>query len=141
MLRTWSNTMNTLLALQNAVEHARNADYFGTSTTSKGGYPLINFFEKDGNYVAVAELPGIDKNNIKIEVKDNFLRLAGERSIDYGKDISRHRIEREPYRFDRTVKLPFQVDRDQIKAEYNNGLLAISLPRAEADKPKQITIN
>ncbi|MGK5095099.1 Hsp20/alpha crystallin family protein [Deltaproteobacteria bacterium TL4] len=141
MWTSLSSTLDTLLALQDAMERAGRTEYFGSSTTSAGGYPLVNIFDKDGDYVVVAELPGIKKEDLNLEVKENLLRLAGERKIEYGKEVSGHRIERRPYRFDRTLKLPFRVDQNKIRAEYNNGLLAISLPRAESDKPKQIAIN
>lgn len=141
MWRSLSNTLDTLLTLQKAMDQAKNAEYFGTSTTSSGGHPPINIFEKEGVYMVLAELPGLQKEDIKVEIKENLLRIAGMRKTDYGKDISRHRMERRAYSFDRSLKLPFRVDPKQIKAEYENGLLAISLPQAEADKPKQIAIN
>jgi len=64
-------------------------------------------------------------------------------TIDRGKipeNISYHRIERNSSKFDRTLKLPINVEADQIKAEYKEGVLVIFLPRAEADKPRRITI-
>jgi HSP20 family protein len=68
------------------------------------------------------------------------LRLAGERILNYGENISYHRIERNSSKFDRTLKLPINVASDKVEAKYTDGILMISLPRAEADKPQQITI-
>ena len=141
MWRSFSSAFDTLLALQESMEHAMHEDYFGVNTTSRGVYPPFNIFEKGENLVLVAELPGYQKESLNLEVKGNLLRIAGERNLDYGKDVSRHRIERRSNRFDRSLKLPFRVEAEQIKAEYNNGLLVLSLPRAESDKPKQIAIN
>lgn len=90
--------------------------------------------------VLVAELPGVKKEDVNIEVKGNTVRLAGERIIEYGENVSYHRVERNSYKFDRTLRLPFNVESDKVKAEYKDGLLVISLSRAELDKPKQITI-
>lgn len=136
-----TGTLNALLTLQDAMEHARGTNYFGSSTTSAGGYPAVNILEKDDDYVAIAELPGIRKEDLNLEVKQDLLRISGERKVDYGSDCSCHRLERRSLKFDRTLKLPFQVDSDKINAEYNDGILAVLLPRAESDKPRKITIN
>lgn len=132
---------DALMELQEALEQTKSTDYFGNGTASAGGTPPINFFEKGGDFLAVAELPGVKKEDLKIEIKKDLLRIAGERQIHYGGEMSSHRTERRSFRFDRTVKLPFMVHEDQVKAEYKDGLLAISLPRAESDKPKKIEIN
>lgn len=75
-----------------------------------------------------------------MQVKGNTVRIAGERVINYGEKISYHRIERNSSKFDRTLKLPISVEADKVKAEYKDGILVISLPRAEADKPRRIAI-
>lgn len=135
-----SNTFDTLLALQEAMDDALDTGYFEGMTTSTGAYPPINIFEKNGDLVLVAELPGIKKEDLQLHVKENTLRLAGERVLNYGENISYHRIERNSSKFDRTLKLPINVASEQVKAEYNDGILVVSLPRAEADKPRQVTI-
>jgi HSP20 family protein len=135
-----SNTFDTLLALQEAMDDALNTGYFEGMTTSRGAYPSINIFEKNGDLVLVAELPGIKKEALQLQVKENTLRLAGERILNYGENISYHRIERNSSKFDRTLKLPINVASDKVEAKYTDGILMITLPRAEADKPQQITI-
>lgn len=135
-----SNTLDALLSLQEAMDVAQNTAYFEGATTSTGVFPPVNIFEKGGDLVLVAELPGIKKEDLQLQVKGNTLRLAGERIIDYGENTSYHRIERNSSRFDRTLKLPINIESDQIKAEYKEGILVISLPRTESDKPKQIAI-
>jgi HSP20 family protein len=129
-----------LLGLQEAMDRTFNTGFFDSSTSSRGVYPAINIFEKDGEMVLVAELPGVKKKDLSIEVKGNTVRLAGERNIEYGKNVSYHRVERNSSKFDRTLRLPINVETDKVKAEYKDGLLVLSLPRAEKDKPKQITI-
>ena len=136
-----SNTLDTLLALQNAMEHASDKDFFGSGTASRGVHPLINVFEKEGDLMVVAELAGMRKEDVSIEIKGNQLRISGERKIDYGEGVSRHRIERQSKKFDRSLKLPFNVNADNVHAELQNGLLVLSLPRAESDKPRQIAIS
>jgi HSP20 family protein len=135
-----SSTLDTLLALQDALDVAQDTGYFEGATTNTGVYPPINIFEKGGDLVLVAELPGIKKEDLQLQVKGNSVRLAGERVINYGENISYHRIERNSSKFDRTLKLPINVEADNVKAEYREGILVISLPRAEADKPKRIAI-
>ncbi|MCF6150586.1 MAG: Hsp20/alpha crystallin family protein [Candidatus Kuenenia sp.] len=133
-------TLETLLGLQEALDIARNAGFFESGTASSGVYPPVNIFEKNGDLVLVAELPGVKKNDLNIEVKENILRLSGVRTIDYGKDVSYHRIERNSSKFDRTLRLPFNIESGKVQAEYKDGLLVVSLPRAESDKPKKIAI-
>ncbi len=135
-----SSTLDTLLALQEALDVAQDTGYFEGATTNTGVYPSINIFEKEGDLVLVAELPGIKKEDLQLQVKGNTVRIAGERVINYGEKISYHRIERNSSKFDRTLKLPINVEADQVKAEYKDGILVICLPRAEADKPRRIAI-
>lgn len=141
MFGSLSSALDTLLALQEAVDQAKDADFFGAGTASRGVFPAINIFEKEDDLVLVAELPGVDKKNLILEVKDDILRLAGEREIVYDKNISCHRLERKPMKFDRSVRLRNKIDDEKIQAEYQNGLLVVILPRKESDKPKHIAIN
>lgn len=136
-----SSTLDALLALQQDVDYAKDRNYFGLDTSSNGVFPPVNFFEKDSALVMLAELPGIKKEDITLEIKDNLLRIAGERKVKYSENDSFHRRERRNFKFDRTLKLPFKVDNEQIKAEINDGLLALSLMQKEVDKPHQIKIS
>ncbi|WP_347272921.1 Hsp20/alpha crystallin family protein [Candidatus Kuenenia sp.] len=140
MMMPLSRTLETLLTLQDALEIAQNTDFFDNATTSRGVYPPVNIFEKNRDLVFVVELPGVKKEDLNIEVKGNTLRLSGERSIAYGKKTSYHRIERNAFKFDRTIRLPNKVESDRVKAEYKEGLLVIMLPCAESEKPKKIAI-
>ncbi len=132
--------LETLLGLQEAMDRTFNTGFFDGATTSRGVYPPVNIFENNDDLVLVAELPGVRKEDMNIEVKGNTIRLAGERKIEYGENVSYHRVERNSSKFDRTLKLPYNVEPGKVKAEYKDGLLVISLSRAESDKPKQITI-
>ncbi len=133
-------TLETLLGLQEAMDRTFDTGFFDSTTTSRGVYPPVNIFENNDDLVLVAELPGVKKEDMNIEVKGNTIRLAGERKIKYGENVSYHRVERKSSKFDRTLRLPYNVEPDKVKAEYKDGLLVISLSRAESDKPKQITI-
>lgn len=95
---------------------------------------------KGDDLVAIFELPGVNREDLSIEAKDNRIRIAGRKRADYPEDVSVHRRERVWGVFDRTLVVPIQINPDGIKAEYNDGMLALSLPRAEQDKPRTIRI-
>ena len=88
----------------------------------------------------IAELPGLKKSDIDIQVKGNTIRIAGARSVTYPDKVGVHRRERLAGRFDRAINVPVQIDADRVKAEYRDGILALHLPRAEADKPRSIKL-
>ena len=90
------------------------------------------------------ELPGVDSSSLELETKDNLLRISGTRSqvTDAENDETLHYIrrEREHGPFRRTVRLPFDVEVEAVKAVYRNGLLTVTLPRSEASKPRKIIV-
>ncbi len=88
-----------------------------------------------------AELPGFDSDNINIALENNVVTISGERSAaDYGEEINILRRERRFGKFTRSFKLPFRSDTDNVNANFVNGILTISLPRVEAEKPRQIEV-
>jgi HSP20 family protein len=109
-------------------------------TTSRGPFPPINVFQQGEDILAIVELPGINKSDLQIQVKDNAIRISGRKAVEFPEGVSVHRRERVRGDFDRTLSLPVQLDPDGIKAEYRNGILALFLPRAESDKPRTIAI-
>lgn len=140
MFGRFSNAFDTLLAIQQAVDAAHRNDYFERSTTSRGTYPSLDLFQDGDNVVLTAEIPGVKKEEINIEIKDNLFRISGERNLDYPENASFHRVERRARKFDRTIRLPHKVEIEAVKADYQNGVLKVVLPRAAADKPKQIKV-
>lgn len=132
---------DALLKLQSAMDQAMSNDFFAESTTSRGVFPAINLFRDGEDYVLTAELPGVAKENLHLEVRENLLRISGERAIHYGKDESIHRLERGGTKFDRSIKLPYRVQPNKIKADLRDGVLMLHLERAEEDKPRKISIN
>ena len=136
-----SDPFNALLRLQNALDSHLFADWFGTGTASAGAYPPLNVFQQGENVVVVAEIPGVKKSDLDIQVKNNRVRISGRRSIDYGEGASLHRRERVSGAFNRTIAVPIEVETDQVKAEYRDGILAVHLPRAERDKPRSVAID
>jgi HSP20 family protein len=140
MVTRLSDPFAALLNIQRAFEKSRYSDWLGLSTASRGAFPPVNVFQQGDDLVVIAEMPGVKKEEIEISIKRNQLRIAGKRNIDYGDNISVHRQEREAGTFDRTFTLPLEIEADAVKAEYQDGQLALHLPRAEKDRPKQIEI-
>ena len=110
------------------------------TTAGVGGYPPVNVFQQGDDLVAIIELPGVNKEDLNIQAKENTIRISGRKSVGYPDGVSLHRRERLSGAFDRTIVVPMQIDPDAIKAEYNDGLLALFIPRAEQDKPRTIEI-
>ena len=140
MAIAFSNPFDTLVAIQRALDAARESDWLAQGTAGHGSFPPINIFQKDDDFVAVVELPGIDKSDLEIEAKENTIRIRGKKTIAYGERASVHRRERVSGVFDRTLSVPIRIEPDRIKAEYRDGILALFIPRAEADKPRSIKI-
>src|ERR1700754_141425 len=130
----------TLMSLQNALDAFRRSDWLQSSLSASGGYPPLNVFRKGDDFALVAEVPGINRSNLEIQVKGRTVRLSGTKSVNYPEKASIHRRERLQGRFDRSITLPIEVDQDRATAEFRDGILAITLPRAERDKPRSIQI-
>lgn len=126
---------------QRALDSARSSSWFAPGTAGTGAFPAVNVFSKGDDCVIVAELPGVSKNDIDINVQRNQVRISGKKEIAYDENISVHRRERDSGSFDRTLTIPIEVDAEGVKAEYRDGVLAVFLPRAEADKPRSVTIS
>ena len=135
-----SDPFNALNRLQEALDSYRTADWFGAGTASSGAYPPLNVFQQGEDVVVIAEIPGVKKSDLDIQVKHNRVRISGKRTIDYEKGASLHRRERISGAFDRTITVPIAIEADKVKAEYRDGILAVHLPRAEKDKPRSVSI-
>jgi HSP20 family protein len=140
MMPSFSDPFEALFALQRALDSRLASDWMADTTGGTGSYPPINIFQQGDDFVAVIELPGVDKNDLQIEAKQNTIRISGKKTIVHEQGASVHRRERVWGTFDRTISVPVQIDADGIRAEYRDGVLALSIPRAERDKPKTIKI-
>ena len=136
----FTDPLGALLNLQRALDSRRLSDWFGGSTASRGGFPPINVFRQGDDFVVVAELPGVDKDDLEIQIRQKNLRLAGRKTVDYTDDVSVHRRERVGGSFDRTITFPVNIDPDGAKAEYRDGVLKLFVPRSTAEKPRKIAI-
>lgn len=104
--------------------------------------PSMDLAENENDVVITAELPGIGKEDVKLSMQDNVLVIRGEKKQERTeKDESFHRVERSYGTFQRSIVLPTAVDSKKIKAHFNNGVLKITLPKAEEAKRKEIPIS
>lgn len=103
--------------------------------------PPVDITETDDNLVVSIEIPGMTKEDVKITLQDNVLTIRGEKKQETEKrDANYHRVERSYGSFTRSFSLPAAVEGEKIKAQYKDGLLKITLPKAEQVKPKEIPI-
>lgn len=103
--------------------------------------PAVDIYETEDSLVVEAELPGVDPKNIDVSVDEGVLSLKGERKLEKEvKEENYHRVERAYGMFQRSVRLPSDVDADAIKANYESGVLKVSVPKVEPKKPKSVPI-
>jgi HSP20 family protein len=104
-------------------------------------YPAMNVWTSENSAIVTAELPGVNTENIDISVEDELLTLRGNREPDELEEgMKFHRRERRYGAFARTFRLPFSIEANAVEATFKNGVLSITLPRAEAEKPKRIEV-
>ena len=138
-LNRWANLrddLDTLLELPFLSGSARQDQLF------TGWTPALDLYQNNDNVVAVVELPGMRKEDIEISLHDGTLTIGGERkSQSDGNGESATRTERFTGKFRRSITLPTRVDANKVNATYKDGVLTVTLPKAEEAKPKQIQVN
>ena len=117
--------------------------FFGDSDTSLAGAfnPALDVEENEEGFTLHVELPGVKPDQVDVSIEENVLTVAGQR--DFYSDANAEgfkRIERRFGRFHRAVRLPDRVDPDKIEAAYRDGLLTITVPKAESAKPRRIQV-
>lgn len=114
----------------------------GTSTDGSAGvFPPMNITQDDDNFYVRAEVPGIKASELSITAVRNRVSVAGKREIQPEQErVSYHRRERAEGSFNRTVTLPTEVDAERVDARYADGILTLTLPKAEETKPRQIAV-
>ncbi|MFI5089345.1 MAG: Hsp20/alpha crystallin family protein [Terriglobales bacterium] len=104
--------------------------------------PPVDIYEDEQNVTLKVEVPGLDPKDVDVRVENNTLSIRGERGFEKDeKEENFHRVERHYGAFVRSFTLPNTVDTDNVKADYENGVLKIQLAKRAEAKPKQIKIN
>jgi len=103
--------------------------------------PTVDLYEEKDEIVVKAELPGIDKNNIEVNLTDHMLTIKGEKKKEEEvKEKNYYRSERSYGSFLRTLELPKDVHGDKVKASFKNGILEVRMPKTEEAKAKEIKV-
>lgn len=145
------NLWNNMEALRREIDRAfaqgglRPGPFFQTAFLpghAARRYPLLNLHEDRDTLYVEALAPGVEPASLELSVIGQTLTISGEkqRHPDAITPEAFHRSEREAGRFRRSIELPIEVDSTKVKAEYRNGLLLVTLPKAEQAKPKRITV-
>ena len=136
-----SNAFDRLSSLNEEFDRVFNTSFdplFGSSFSRWN--PALDVYQDKEKFTVVAEIPGMKKEEIEISLHDGALTISGERKREESKDQG-YRTERFFGKFQRTVTLSAAVDANKVKATYKDGLLEITLPKAEEAKPRQIELN
>ncbi len=134
----WSN-------LRDELDRLFESPWTGLARTSQllsGWTPALDVYEDKENFIVKAELPGMKKEEIDVSLHDDSLSISGERKSETkAEDGELCRAERFFGRFQRSVTLPAPVAADKVKAQYQDGILTITLPKTEEAKPKRIDVS
>jgi HSP20 family protein len=137
-LDRWSNLRDEL----NSFFDMPSWSGFGrTGQLFTGWSPAFDLYESGDHFVAVVELPGMRKDVIDISLHDGTLTISGERNQESSNGETAQRTERYVGSFRRSIALPTRVDSNKVTATYEDGILKVTLPKAEEAKPKQIQVS
>ena len=144
-LARWT-PLGNLQSFQDEMNRMFN-QFFRGSTATEGSWgqytwtPPVDIYETDDALVFQADLPGVSKDEVSIEVHNTTLILRGQRTHDAAvKEEHYHRVERASGAFQRSFVLPTMVDQEKVQATYHDGVLELRLPKSEAAKPKRVAI-
>lgn len=130
---------NELSKLQQEVEQLLGQ--INPSRVYSPQYPAINLWANEDSAFLTAELPGFNIDDIDVNVLDNTITISGERKPEeLPEGTKTHRKEIQYGKFSRAIQLPYRIDTNKVKATYKNGVLEVTLPRIEDDKPRKINI-
>ena len=139
------NPRRDMLGLRDEMDHLFG-NFFGlpgryVERNEPGWTPRVNVRELDDKFVLTAEIPGMNKDDIKVEVKDHQLMITGEKKKQEDKNGKDYHVCEICYgKFERAFTLPDNVDTRKIDAEYTDGILNLGIPKTEEAKPKEIKV-
>ena len=116
-----------------------NRDWFWPLNDTRWTLPTLDMYETDDAVVVKAELPGFDADQVDVRVEGNSLHIKGNRTVEKNEG-EYHLRERQMVNFDRSLSLPVAVDSNKAHAEFENGVLTLTLPKTEEAMPKRINV-
>ena len=138
--RSFTSTLDRMMSLNRALDQALST----TWTDNRAWVPAIDVIEQKDSYLMYAELPGVDPSHIEITFEQNVLTIRGTKppavhASNEG-EVRVYAAERVTGSFERSIRLPEFVDGDHSAAEFNNGLLKVQVPKAQAAQPRRIEV-
>jgi HSP20 family protein len=142
--RSLTSTLDRMMSLNRALDHAFSPTW-SSEATNRVWVPALDVVEKQDAYLVYAELPGVEQSQIELSFEQNVLTIRGAKasSFDPTKDgeLRVYAAERVTGAFERAIRLPEFVDGDRIAAEFRNGVLTVSIPKAQAAQARRIQIS
>ncbi len=135
LVRT-NNGLNSLFA-----DFFNSTDYPVYRRRLQSFSPTVDLYEEEGVLKVEADLPGVDRNEVKVELENGVLTISGERNATERKEGRSFSIERSFGSFSRSFRIGNRYDVSEVKASYDAGILTVSIPRKEEVKPVQIEIH
>jgi len=103
--------------------------------------PAVDISEDNNSFYLYVELPGLNRDDVNVSYEEGLLTITGEKKVaDESKERNYHRVERGYGRFERSFRLTSNIDANKISADFSNGVLAVTLPKVETAKPKEIEV-
>ena len=141
--RSLSSTLDRMMTLNRALDQAFSSGWNGEQT-NRVWVPALDVTERQDAYIVHVDLPGVEESQLELSFEQNVLTIRGTKnaSFDSSKDgeLRVYVAERVTGAFERSIRLPEFVDGDRIAADYRNGLLTITIPKAQAARPRKIEI-
>ncbi|MDH5657279.1 MAG: Hsp20/alpha crystallin family protein [Spirochaetia bacterium] len=126
----------------NRLHNELSRGFYSQDSYSNGFNPPLNFYVNEDGAMVYCLVPGFNQDDIDISINDKQLQLAGKKEKETLDEKSRVVMEEiKMDQFSRNIELPFRVDADKVVAQYRDGILKISLPKAESEKPKKIKVS
>jgi HSP20 family protein len=121
--------------------HFFEDEFFVPGMMENGWNPRVDVFEKGGNIIVKADLPGIDEKDLDIEIEGNYLTIKGSKEEEHEEKGEGYRsIERSKGSFSRTIALPENINRESIEAEYKKGVLSLTIPKSPESVTRKISV-
>lgn len=141
MIWNWTTALEDIDTLRREMDQLFERSQRNFTQTGNH-FPLVNLYSHEQKVLVVAELPGVNKEDLSISFSDGVLKLSGERKApDFGDKVAPLREERVHGRFEKSVRIPIEIDADRIQAQLKDGVLQIELPKPERVQPRQIKID